>query len=59
MTERLTPTPTEMLEAEYDADPGSPLSSNEFYQEVSEEEPFHGMGGPAWRETDRPQNPKT
>ena len=31
VTERLTPTPTEMLEAEYDADPGSPFSCNGFY----------------------------
>ena len=32
VTERLTPTPTEMLEAEYDADPGSPFSCNGFYE---------------------------
>ena len=53
MFERLTSTPTEMLEAEHDTDPGSPFSCNGFYQEVSKGEPFNGMGGPAWREMQR------
>ena len=31
VTQRYSPTATEMLEAEHDADPGSPFSCNGFY----------------------------
>ena len=52
-TKRDSPTPTERLNAEFEADPGSPFSYNGFYPEVSADGLFNGAGGFAQRQSER------
>ena len=48
-----SPTPTERLNAEFEADPGSPFSYNGFYPEVSADGLINGAGGSAQRQPKR------
>ena len=52
-TKRDSPTPTEILNAEFEADLGSPFSCNGFYDEVSADGLFNGAGGSAQRQPER------